>query len=538
MSFELRDYQREAVEIIESMEEGENRLICLPCGTGKTCIFSKVANNSDQKILILVPSTELRKQAIEKLLKLDPNCDVGSVQAGLNEFDHRVLVCTRQSLSHKKSTRLEKMAEAGEFSLVIIDEAHQAVDQIILILSKLNSNVKIAAFTATPYSKKLEDIFDKVHFSRSILEMIELDYLCPPRAFQIKTGVNLNGVKVVAGEFNQKDLELTIDTPERNIQIVDSWNKYASDRKHTVIFTAGIEHSNNIMDKFIAQGIDCRTINSKTDKDDRVQILEDFSNGVFPILTNCNILTTGFDFPALSCILLASATKSKVKYVQMIGRGMRKAEGKEDCLILDMKDSIIKHDILDMSDIFGVDIQNGETLKEAQERTEEENVKAQEEKAARELEYLHEQELIAQEIELFNSNLGNALEENGYYDWWKCGKNKNRYALSQSTDFHYVIEKMNGVFNVFQVNTQKEHNQIDLINSSDSVLDMISFVEEQCDHITSFMRIDAEWKQEPATPAQLRAIKWGNVSSKMDAHKYFSGWKIGKCFDGYLKMAG
>src|SRR5665648_347731 len=107
MSFELRDYQREAVEIIESMEEGENRLICLPCGTGKTCIFSKVANNSDQKILILVPSTELRKQAIEKLLKLDPNCDVGSVQAGLNEFDHRVLVCTRQSLSHKKSTRLE-----------------------------------------------------------------------------------------------------------------------------------------------------------------------------------------------------------------------------------------------------------------------------------------------------------------------------------------------------------------------------------------------------------------------------------------------
>lgn len=535
--FELRDYQQEAVEIIESMEAGENRLIAIPCGTGKTVIFATVASNSDKKVLIIVPSTELRKQAILKLKSIDPNCDVGSVQAGLNEFDHRVIVSTRQSLSHKKSTRLEKMLEDSEFEYIFIDECHQAVDQIKMILSKLNGNVKIAGFSATPYSKKLEDIFDKVHFSRSILQMIELDYLCPPRAFQIKTGVNLNGVKVVAGEFNQKDLEITIDTPERNIQIVDAWKKYASDREHTVIFTCGIDHSNNVMDEFLAQGIDCRTINSKTDKDDRVQILEDFANGLFPILTNCNILTTGFDFPALSCILLASPTKSKVKYVQMIGRGMRKAEGKEDCLILDMKDSIIKHDILDMSDVFGVDIQNGETLKQAQERTEKEIVKAQEEKAARELEYLHEQELIAQEIELFNSNLSNALDENGYYDWWKCGKNKNLYALSQSTDFHYVIEKADGAFNVFQVNTQKDHNQIDLINSSDSVLDMISFVEEQCDHITSFMRKDSAWKFEKATPKQLSSIKWGNVSSKMDAHVYFSGWKIGKVMEKMFAAA-
>jgi type I site-specific restriction endonuclease len=249
-------------------------------------------------------------------------------------------------------------------------------------------------------------------------------------------------------------------------------------------------------------------------------------------MTNCNVLTTGFDLEALSCIILASPTKSKVKYIQMIGRAMRVYPGKEDCLILDMKDTILKHDILDMSDVFGVDIQNGETLKEAQIRTEEEIAQAQEEKEARELAYLQEQELIAQEIELFNSNISNALEENSYFDWWKV--NKNCYALSQSTDFHYLIESVNGVFNVFQVNSEKDHNQIDLINSSDSVLGMISFVEEQCDHITSFMRKDASWKFESATPAQLRAIKWGNVSNKMDCHIYFSRWKIGKIME---KMA-
>lgn len=310
MGYELRPYQQEAVEIIMSMEEGENRLISLPCGTGKTVIFSTVANNLDSKVLILVPSTELRKQAISKLIKLDPNCDVGSVQANINEFDHRILCATRQSLSNKKSVRLEKMLEDGEFEYVIIDECHQALDQIKIIISKLNSNVKICGFSATPYNKKLEDIFEKVHFNRSILEMINAKYLCPPRAFQIKTNVDLNGVKVIAGEFNQKDLEDTIDTPARNKQIVDAWKKYASDRKSTVIFTAGIEHSNNIMQAFIDEGIDCRTVNSKTDKDDRVELLEDFANGVFPIMTNCNVLTTGFDLECLSAIILASPTKS------------------------------------------------------------------------------------------------------------------------------------------------------------------------------------------------------------------------------------
>jgi len=533
--FILRDYQIEAVETIESMEEGENRLIVLPCGTGKTVIFATIATNAKGKVLIITPSTELRKQAIDKLKKLDPDCDVGSVQANINQFDHSIVCATRQSLSHKKSTRLETMLEDGEFEFVIIDEVHQAVDQVKLILSKLNSNVKIAAFTATPYNKKLEDIFNKVHCNRSILEMIEANYLCPPRAFQIQTGVNLNGVKVIAGEFNQKSLEDAIDTPLRNMQIVDAWKEFASDRKHTVIFTAGIEHSNNIMDAFIANGIDCRTINSKTDKDDRVQLLEDFANGAFPIMTNCNVLTTGFDMEALSCIILAAPTKSKTKYVQMIGRGMRTYSGKSDCLILDMKDTVLKHDILDMKDIFGVDIKNGESLKEAQERVKEEIAREQEEQEARELAYLQEQELIAQEIELFNSNLGNAIAEVGYYDWWSI--NKNLWVLSTLSDYHYVIGKVGDMFKVMEINTTKGHNSIELVNSSSSVLDMIEYVESDVRKITSFMRKDGAWKQDPPSAAQVRAVKYASVDNKWDVHKYFSQWKIKTILKGYKEAA-
>lgn len=532
---ELRDYQKEAVSVIEEMEPGENRLIYLPCGTGKTVIFSTVANKSKGKVLIVVPSTELRTQAIDKLKAIDPNVDVGSVQAQINEYDHRVVVATRQSLSHRKSTRLEKLLEDGEFEFVIFDECHQATSQIKLILKKLNQNIKVVGFSATPFNEELKDIFEKIHFQRGILEMIQNGYLCEPRAFKIKTGTDLNGVKVIAGEFNQRDLENTIDTPERNQQVVDAWKQFASDRKHTIIFTSGIEHSNHIMECFIANGIDCRTINSKNDKDDRAEILTAFANGEFPVITNCNILTTGFDMESIDCILLAAPTKSKIRFLQMIGRGMRLFPDKIDCLILDMKDSISKHDIMSIDDIFGLEIKSGESLTEAKERVEKEIAEAKEEQEAREQEYQRQQELIAQEIILFNANLEYALTVNSYYDWWKA--RDNCFALSVTSDFHYLIEKENGVFNVFEINTQKDNNHLELINSSNSALEMISFIETSPDKITSFMRKDTPWKQDPPTQAQLNAVKWGVVNNKWECHIYFSGWKVNKVMKS-LKMAG
>jgi len=524
----LRDYQREAIEVIGNMKSGEKKLIVLPCGTGKTIVFSSVATKAKGKVLIIVPSTELRKQAIEKLINLDANCDVGSVQANINEFDHKIVVATRQSLSHKKSTRLEKMLELGEFEYAIIDEIHQAIDQIKLVIGKLNNNIKIVGFTATPYPDKLMDIFDKIDYGKSILEMIGKGYLCEPRAYQVETNNDISNVKTVAGEFVQKHLEEAVDTPIRNQLIVDTYKKYAKNRKHTIIFTAGVEHSNNIMNSFIASGIDCKTINSKTDKDDREELLDAFSKASFPVITNCNILTTGFDLEALSCIILASPTKSKTKYVQQIGRGLRTYPGKSDCLILDMKDTIKSHDLMSVEDIFGVSINNGESLTEAQERTKEEAVEKQK---ADEEEKLRQQEVYAKEIALFNLNLDYAISENSSYDWWKI--DYNTYALSLTTDFHYVMNKSNGEFNVYEINTLKDHNSIELVNSSSNALDMIDFVEnESISKITSFMLKTTQWKRDHATDAQIRAIKYAKVKNKWDCHIYFSSWKIKKILKG------
>ena len=530
MSFELRDYQREAVEIIESMEEGEKKLIVLPTGGGKTICFATIANNAKGKTIIITPSTELRTQAIEKIIKINPNADIGSVQGSLDEIfkDKKILVCTRQSLAHKKSNRIERMLKNGDFEYCIIDEVHLALDQVNLILSKLNKNIKVVGVTATAFQKKLKDIFSDISYQKPLLEMINQGYLCQPRAFKVSTDVDLSNVKSVAGDFNQGELEDCLDTPERNQMVVDGWKKYASDRKHCIVFCAGIAHSQHIQECFNKNGIACKAIDSKVDRDDRKEILETFKSGDYPVITNVNVLSTGFDFEALDCIIMASSTKSKTKFLQCLGRGLRTFPDKEDCLILDMEDVCSSHDLMSLDDIFSVTIKHGESLKEAQERNEQEIEEENERQRLRtELEAQREieaAELHAKEIELFNASIGNAISEVGYYHWWMI--NKNLWALSTSSDYHYVISKADDMFNVLEINTTKDKNSIELVNSGSSVLEMIEYVESDVRKITSFMRRDGEWKQDPASPAQIRAVKYATVSNKWQVHQYFSQWKI------------
>lgn len=138
MSYILRDYQLDCVNKIKELNKGDCVLVSLPTGSGKTVIFADIAANTEGRTLIVVPSQELREQTIEKLKETNSDLDIGSVQASLDQVEHKIIVATRQSLTHKKSTRMERMLVNGEFEKVIIDEAHQAVDQIIKVKDKLN----------------------------------------------------------------------------------------------------------------------------------------------------------------------------------------------------------------------------------------------------------------------------------------------------------------------------------------------------------------------------------------------------------------
>lgn len=531
--FNLRDYQNESVDAIINLQDGEKGLIVLPTGAGKTVVLSEICRRTSNRVLIVVISSELREQTIDKIKQMcGEEISVGSVQANLDEIDSKICVATRQSLTHKKSTRVERMLSYGEFEYVVFDEVHQAVDQCDKIIKKINNkNTKVIGLTATPFNDSMLKIFDKITYSKDIMWMIENDYLCEPKAYQIQTTTDISKVKSVGGEFVQSELELTVNNDERNDLIVKAYKEYANNRKHTLVFATGIDHSKDLCDEFNKQGISCGFVDSTLTKDERENALNNFRNGTYKVMCNVGVLTTGFDFPEVDCIMFCRPTKSKILYIQCLGRGLRKAEDKENCLVLDFKDIVAKHNLMDISSVFDVEMQDGETPREAIQREKEAEQKEKEriekERIKREEERRMIEEIIAKEMELFNTNLDKTFKENSYYDWFKI--NFKMYALSESSDMHYVVYKEGSDFYTFKVITTKNKQSCEELDVFSNCIDAIKYIEnDNISDARSFAYKNVRWKKEEMTPNQRKYVKSYSLHTKWDAHIYFSAWQIKK----------
>lgn len=522
MSFELRDYQKEAITAIDKMSINKPSLIVVPTGGGKTVIMADVAARNKSRTLIILPSTELREQTIDKLKSTDPALDIGSVQGSLDEVSNKIVCSTRQSLTHGKSTRIERMLKYGGFGLIIFDEAHQACSQIIKVLSKMDiSESKVLGFTATPFSKDITNVFKEILYNKDILYMIDNSYLVEPKVLQISTKTNLAGVKTIAGEFNQRELELTINNEYRNDLIVKAYVQFASDRKHTLVFASGIEHCEDLTKEFRKQGIKCKNIDSTLSKENRENILEEYKTGKINVLCNVGVLTTGFDDPQTNCIIYARPTNSKILFTQILGRGLRIFEGKTDCLVMDFKDVCSSHDLMDMESLFDVNFKNGQTLNEAREdkKNEEEAIRIQREKI--EMERQEQLELVAKQIKLFNKEMHRAFADVSY-DWYKV--TPSIYAVSENSDNHIAIESGDNEFLIYKVITTKDEKSVDFVDSFENVIDAIHYVEDNISNPKSFAYKDAAWKFDKATENQKKYVPWSKT--KWDCHKFFTSNSI------------
>jgi len=140
---------------------------------------------------------------------------------------------------------------------------------------------------------------------------------------------------------------------ERNELIVQAYKQHASQRRSTLIFTADVDHIYALMEVFNRNGIDARGVDSTSNPKLRLQLLEDFKAGLFPVLINCGIFTEGTNIPGVDCIIIARPTLSKLLYHQMIGRGLRTFPGKKDCLLLDIVDNSLE-EIQSVPSLFGL----------------------------------------------------------------------------------------------------------------------------------------------------------------------------------------
>ena len=188
-------------------------------------------------------------------------------------------------------------------------------------------------------------LFHKMVQGPSIKELIALGYLVPVEPWA-PSQPDLDKVKKRMGDYEKEALAEKMDVPQLVGDIVENWARICPDRQ-TVVFSVSVKHSIHIRDCFQEAGIKAEHLDGKTDKPERDELLRKFMAGEIQVITNCMVLTEGWDCPAASCCILARPTKSLTLYIQMAGRVLRPFPGKANAIMLDHAGVIMEHGFID-----------------------------------------------------------------------------------------------------------------------------------------------------------------------------------------------
>lgn len=339
MSLTLRPYQNEAIDAVNDAHgRGINRaLIALPTGCGKTIVFSSIIQQRGGCALILAHRDELLGQAEDKLRVVAPELalSVGRVQAGRNDVDSPIVVASVQTLA--RQSRLDRLPP--EWDTVIVDEAHHATAASYQrILDHLNAKL-VVGVTATPErhdKTRLADVFQEIVYARSLLQMIEDGYLCNIQGLRVELeDLDLSEVKVSRGDYQKDDLARALTQAEAPQHTAAALAEHAPDRKSIVFVpTVALAHATSVAINEI--GIRAAALSGETSIDERREILARLSSGELQAVANVDVLSEGYDEPSIDCVAIAAPTRSRIAYVQRVGRGTRLHPGKQDLLVLDL----------------------------------------------------------------------------------------------------------------------------------------------------------------------------------------------------------
>lgn len=333
---EMRPYQSEArTKIHEEWDSGRKRtLLVLPTGTGKTIVFSKIAEDqvrAGDRVLILAHRGELLDQARDKLFRSTGlQCAVEKAEESCRGSWYRVVVGSVQTLMREK--RLNQFP-SDYFGTIIVDEAHHSVSDSYQTVLQHFPDTKVLGVTATPDRSDLRNLgqyFESLAYEYTLPKAIRDGYLCPIRAQTIPLKLDLSGVGVQSGDFKAGDLGTALD-PYLD-QIADEMTNYCKGRK-TVVFLPLVKTSQKFRDILNRRGFRAAEVNGESQ--DRAEVLRDFDAGRYDVLCNSMLLTEGWDCPSVDCIVVLRPTKVRSLYSQMVGRGTRLCPGKDHLLLLD-----------------------------------------------------------------------------------------------------------------------------------------------------------------------------------------------------------
>jgi DNA repair protein RadD len=354
MAIQMRPYQNTLIERARAnfMAGRRSQLLVLPTGGGKTVCFSYMAGRAVEKglrVWILAHRVELLDQISRTLREFAvPH---GVIAPGyIGDRRKPVQVASVFTLA-RRIDRYEKP------DLIIVDEAHHAISastwgRVITAFP----DAKLLGVTATPIrlsGEGLGDLFETMVQGPTMRELIELGALSPYRLFA-PAGVDLSGVHTRMGDFVRGEIEAAMDKPSITGDAVVHYRKLAPGRR-AVAFCVSVEHAVHVAEQFRGAGISAQAIDGGMDRALRASVLAEFSAGRIQVIASCDLISEGFDVPAIEAAILLRPTQSLGLYLQQVGRALRTFPGKTEAVILDHAGNVKRHGLPDEERVWSLD---------------------------------------------------------------------------------------------------------------------------------------------------------------------------------------
>jgi DNA repair protein RadD len=338
-----------------------------PTGSGKTVIAEhavalqllaeSLVRQTAGRVAFVVPRLVLIKQTAERFRSVGLT-DIGVVQGhhALTNPHARIQICSAQTLTRR---------ELPDVDLVIVDEAHEMHKSIFNWMTA-RKDIPFIGLSATPWSQGLGKYYDDLIIVAIIAGLIEKGRLCDFKVYSHGMSADLSGVKTVAGEFHQAQLGDAMDTAVLVGDVVKTWVEKGENRP-TFLFAVNCDHARHLYEFFVEAGVGAAYMDGDTPEGERLAIFERFRAGEVKVICSVGVLTTGVD-EDVRCLIDAQPTKSEIRHVQKIGRGLRTAPGKDFLLVLDHAGNHLR--LGKVTDIFHGKLHDG-TPKAAAERKDE-----------------------------------------------------------------------------------------------------------------------------------------------------------------------
>ena len=402
----LRPYQLEAVEAVEAAWTRGVRspAVVLPTGAGKTVVFAHLAARwlergremSTGRVLVLAHRAELLDQAARRIKDVAPGLCVGTVAAGLDETDADVIVGSVQTL--RLARRRSALADVG---LIVTDECHHATADSYRAVYDAMPGAHMLGVTATMSrgdGQALGQVWDEIVYRRGIVEMIRDGHLADVRGIRVQVpDLDLSGVKVSRGDYAEGALGTALEASLAPEVVASAYLEHAADRKG-LLFAPTVSSAQVLADALTGAGVGTEVVHGAMAENERRAVLRRFETGATQVLSNCMVLTEGFDSPSASACVIARPTRSAPLYVQMAGRVLRPYPGKEHALVLDVVGATAMHSLASLATLAGAPVRDGQSLTEA----ETEEAEREDERARERL--IHAGPVDAVEVDLFGTS--------------------------------------------------------------------------------------------------------------------------------------